>query len=240
MKRAFFAMVAMSLIFLCSAVLPAQLLRIILNHFTNHRKGKVMKTLSLALLLTASLAFVLLGCSDNSALLPAPTEQALSTTTLPTALGKGGPIMHSATGNCGIVWEGKNVTFAFTAEKRADGSCSGEYQIYVHSQDPAWGKWHGKVTSLEVYGNKAVIGGVETQSTYSGYYDAFVVIDNGEGKNATPDMWTSTVFWDASLANAQAVWGMLPEEVVALIATNNSVTTAEILVPIQHGNIQVR
>jgi len=31
------------------------------------RKGKVMKTLSVVLVLLASVAFVLVGCSDNSA-----------------------------------------------------------------------------------------------------------------------------------------------------------------------------
>lgn len=39
------------------------------------RKGNVMKTLSLALLLMASIAFVLLGCSDNSSPLVSPTDQ---------------------------------------------------------------------------------------------------------------------------------------------------------------------
>ena len=49
------------------------------------RKGKVMKTLSCALLLMASMAFVLLGCSDNSALPVSPTDQSAGA---PASLGK--------------------------------------------------------------------------------------------------------------------------------------------------------
>jgi hypothetical protein len=41
------------------------------------RKGKVMKTLSVVLLLLASVAFVLVGCSDNSTVPVTPTDQAV-------------------------------------------------------------------------------------------------------------------------------------------------------------------
>jgi hypothetical protein len=43
--------------------------------FTSSGKGKVMKTLSLVVLLVASLAFVVLGCSDNSAGPVSPTDE---------------------------------------------------------------------------------------------------------------------------------------------------------------------
>jgi hypothetical protein len=204
-----------------------------------------MKVLSLIMLFVASMAFVLVGCNDNSSPLLAPTEKALSNATTPSALAKGGPVVHSASGNCGIFFEGKNVTFAFTANKYADGSCSGEYQIYTHSQDPAWGKWHGKVVSLEIHdGNKAVIGGVETHSGFPGYFDTFVVIDNGEGKNATPDMWTSTVYWSETQSDPP-VWSLPPDQVYNKIIEEQLsmgyvVTVGDFLIPIQHGNIQVR
>jgi hypothetical protein len=41
------------------------------------RKGKAMKTLSFALLLAASAAFVLVGCSDNSGVPVSPTDQSV-------------------------------------------------------------------------------------------------------------------------------------------------------------------
>jgi hypothetical protein len=45
----------------------------------NIRRGNAMKIMSLALLLMASMAFVLVGCSDNSAPLVAPTDQSAQT-----------------------------------------------------------------------------------------------------------------------------------------------------------------
>ena len=199
-----------------------------------------MKGLSVLLVLAVAVGFGLMGCSDTTDPIVAPADQ-------PEAISLAkGPIVNSASGNCGIFFDGKSLTFAFNAKKYADGSCSGEYQIYVHSQEPEWGKWHGKVVSLEVYdGNKAVIGGIETHSGFPGYYDAFVVIDNGEGGNAMPDVWTSSVYWDESLTAAEAVWAMTPDDVVDVIVALNAsfgyiLTPADVLTPIQHGNIQVK
>jgi PBP1b-binding outer membrane lipoprotein LpoB len=45
----------------------------------NIRRGNAMKIMSLALLLMASMAFVLVGCSDKSAPLVAPTDQSAQT-----------------------------------------------------------------------------------------------------------------------------------------------------------------
>ena len=199
-----------------------------------------MKGLPVFLVLAVAVGFGLTGCSDTTDPIVAPAGQPEAV-----SLAKG-PVIHSASGNCGIFFEGKPLTFAFNAKKYADGSCSGQYQIYVHSQEPEWGKWHGKVVSLEVYdGNKAVIGGIETHSGFPGYYDAFVVIDNGEGGNAMPDVWTSSVYWGESLTAAEAVWAMTPDDVVdVIIALNASfgyiLTPTDVLTPIQHGNIQVK
>jgi len=49
-----------------------------------------MKLLSVAVLLMASLAFVLMGCSDNSAPLVSPTDRAISSPSLPAVLAKAG------------------------------------------------------------------------------------------------------------------------------------------------------
>ncbi len=205
-----------------------------------------MKALSVVLALMAGIAFVLLGCSDNSNSVLTPEEKTIVASSSSPSLWKGGPVIHLASGYADIFYGGKSVTFAFTARKYADGSCDGEYQIYTHYQDPDWGKWHGKVTSLEVYdGNTAVIGGVETKSGFPGYYDAFVVQDNGEGKKDVTDMFTTTVFWNESLEYAQQVWAMPPnlviEEIVKeQISMGYNVTASDIFIRIRMGNIQVR
>jgi hypothetical protein len=59
--------------------------RITFTHSQIIRKGKAMKTFSLVLLLVASMAFVLLGCSDKSALPVSPTDQS---TLVPASLDK--------------------------------------------------------------------------------------------------------------------------------------------------------
>jgi hypothetical protein len=213
------------------------------------RKGKVMKILSLVLLLMASLAFVLPGCTDNAAPLAGPTDQALSIPSAPSVLGKGVGILHSATGSANVFFEGKPFTFAFTAHEYADLSCKGEYQIYVHAQPPEWGKIHGKVMSLRVYdylgGKAAVIGTIETKSGFPGFYDAFVVVDNGEGQKSSPDMYTTSIFWTESLSEAQAVWALPPDQVINAIVQEqlsfgNVVTPEQVLIPIEMGNVQVR
>ena len=60
-----------------------------------------MKTVSHVLLLMASMAFVLLGCSDNSAPIVAPNDQALSTPTSSATLEKGCVVAGSVVVNIG-------------------------------------------------------------------------------------------------------------------------------------------
>jgi hypothetical protein len=55
-----------------------------------------MKILSLALLLVASMAFVLLGCSDKSAPIVAPNDQGMVSSSA-SSLAKG-DVLYSATG----------------------------------------------------------------------------------------------------------------------------------------------
>jgi hypothetical protein len=164
-------------------------------------------------------------------------------------LGKDAGILHSATGSANVFLDGKSYTFAFTAREHADASCDGEYQIYVHAQPPEWGKIHGKVMSLKVYdykgGKAAVIGTMETKSGFPGYYDAFVVVDMGEGKKSSPDMYTTTIFWTESLDDARVVWGLPPDEVINAIVQEQLsfdvvVAPEQVLIPIKMGNVQVR
>ena len=208
-----------------------------------------MKTLSVALLLMASMAFVMLGCSDNAGPVGAPIDQSLSTGTSPAALAKAGPVIHSASGNCGDFIDGGPVTFVFNAQEYADG-CSGEWVANLHGQPKEWGKMHGKVMSLKVYdysgGKAAVIGGVFTDKINEGWYFVFVVIDNGEGKGATPDQYTKCIFFTPSLGEAEAVWNENPDGVVDAIiqliedATGVVVDPAWLVASIQNGNVQIK
>ena len=94
-----------------------------------------MKTyLSVMLMMMASLAFVLVGCTENSAPIAGPNDQALSSPTLPTALAKGSWVMM-ATGSGGQWWQDAHWAFAFTAQKDADG-VKGQIQVY----DRSWGE----------------------------------------------------------------------------------------------------
>jgi hypothetical protein len=207
-----------------------------------------MKTLSLALLLMASVVFMLIGCSDNSAPVVPSGDQVLLAGSSPSALAKGSPVIHSASGNCGDYIDGGPVTFEFTANEWVDG-CRGEWVANLHGQPKEWGKMHGKVMSLKVYdysgSNAAVIGGVFTDKINEGWYFAFAAIDNGEGKEATPDQYTKWIFFTPSLEEAQAVWNEDPDGVVDAIvqmwADNGWVADpASIIVPIQNGNVQVK
>jgi hypothetical protein len=208
-----------------------------------------MKTLSLALLLMASMAFVLLGCSDNSTSVVTPGEQAVAALSPGASLAKGKPIAHSATGACNDFFEGKMQSWAFNAKEYADGTCDGVVQIVVHSQPRDYGFLHCNVLSLKVYDlgsgvKAAVIGMVEVEKgPFNGSYDAFVVYDYGEGSKAHPDMYTTAIFWDANNVreNVEAVWNMPPDEVVQKIVDLHPGTTWDtILLPVREGNVQVR
>lgn len=207
-----------------------------------------MKLVSIALLLIASVALMLPGCSDNAGPVETSTDQVLSTATPPSALAKNGPVKHSASGNCGDFIDGGPVTFSFTAIECADG-CRGEWVANLHGQPKEWGKMHGKVMSLKVCdysgGRAAVIGGVFTDKINEGWYFAFAAIDNGEGKEATPDQYTRMIFFTPSLEEAQAVWNEDPDGVVDAIVQmwanrNEVVDPASVIVSIRNGNVQVK
>ena len=169
-----------------------------------------MKTLSCVLLLMASMAFVLVGCSDNSAPL-SPIESAVTAAGSPAALAKGGNL-HSVTG--GMQWRSlpngqTQVRMGFSAVMHGDGSVSGEIQ----SKDagPIF-TFHGNVCGLKVSDNialieftfaKGEIGGMPMEDIYaelSAVRGWLLVVDNGEGKNAGPDL-DAGVLWgdDAEL-----------------------------------------
>jgi hypothetical protein len=209
-----------------------------------------MKLLSCALLLTASMAFVLAGCSENSVSPVSAGEQTVATPVAPTGLMKKGPVVASVTGNGAVRYDywvdGKQVfgSFAVSARKYADGSCEGEYQIIDHVvpwKSTNW--WHGKVLSLEIVGNMALVGGQEIKfpgngdEIYLNWYDSFVLVDNGKGGTATSPDLRSIVYTEPPsnyLHMKNDVWTMTPENFLAFV---ESMGYAPFTVSL--GNIQV-
>ena len=203
-----------------------------------------MKTFSFALSLLATIAFVLAGCSDGSS---PPVSPSIQAKVAPSQSPREKPV-HLATGALDTYFEGKPQSWFFTARQYADGSCDGEYQIYIHSRPWEYSFVHGSVTSLKVYnymgGKAAIIGGSETKSSYAGFYDAFLVLDSGEGEGpAVVDLFTTYIFSTDVLTDAQRVWyDVNPDELVQEIinTTQPGLQPGNILVPVEMGNVQVR
>jgi hypothetical protein len=212
----------------------------------NLRKDKAMKILALALLQTACLAFVLGGCTDNSS--PSDPTTTLSISDNPaTPLSKQGPKIHSVTGSAHTIEPSTGKSFEYTVNALDHGgsSFSGQYQLNVHGTDPFYNKLHGKVMSLKIWdGNKAVIGGIETNSGFVGSYDALVVVDNGEGGKASgPDMVAVWLYYTDDLATAMEVWSSPPNVVIQKIIELHpdlDLTLEDVLIPVAMGNIDVR
>jgi hypothetical protein len=223
-----------------------------------------MRALSLALLLMASMAFVLGGCSDNSNSVVTPSEQALATPASSSSLAKGG-ILHSATGS----GHWKSVFFsdqtlirvAFSAIQHADGTVSGE--IEDKDRGPTF-KFHGKVIGLKVKNNIAKIEFKFTSGTYFGvpladYYGGdlskvvawVIAIDNGEGKNAEKPDVVSWFLWgdDAELmpilgVGVEYISNLDPQEFMDWVDVSLlplvGITHDIYFTPVDHGSVQVR
>ncbi len=129
------------------------------------------------------------------------------------ATGSGGAVVASANG--GVHWtipapnvfggEVVSQPLAFNARKYADGGVSGEFEYHQTFQGETF-TFHVDVTCMNVYGNRAKIGGVVTQSTDStvpvGTFAWFQVFDNGEGANAPPDQSSLVGFGDEAANEA--------------------------------------
>jgi hypothetical protein len=163
-----------------------------------------MKLLSCALLLMATMAFVLLGCADNPGPVAGSTDQGISSSSA-TSLAKMGENMHSATGNghWRVIGPQSRVRFCFSAIQHSDGSFSGE--VRNNDEGPTL-KFHGKVYDLKVEGNRAKICWKFTSGAYTppgappwdltGMPSAVVVVDNGGGKNGSGPDQVSLIWCD--------------------------------------------
>jgi hypothetical protein len=213
-----------------------------------------MKALSLALLLMTSMAFVLLGCSDNSDALISPNDAVVSSATTPPSLAKGGAVVGSATGGGAFITPGGDVTmfssvkFAFTALKHK-GDASGQVEMNLVGMDPSLGsKIHATVKDIKFYGNVAMFWAELKTEFLVPFFPEYpnatwkliiVVTDNGEGRHSAPDrmsnpmLYSDDIFGPADFATA---WAMSAEDFLASIP--GSIGTPSDY-PLARGNIQV-
>jgi hypothetical protein len=213
-----------------------------------NRKGEVMKTISVVLLLMASLAFVLVGCSDNSGPVGTQMDQTLSAGTSPTALAKGGIVKHTATGGARVreFWGGEvKWNFSFSAVQHDGGTSTGEVEMVDHSGL----KFHGKIFSLQVEGNRAKLNWTFANGPWTGFYGSAVVEDNGEGKNVSPDMTTGVLWTDGSdigIYTIPQLIEMSPNQFIDWLENYVFVVLIGLppglpaLIPTEHGNVQVK
>jgi hypothetical protein len=211
-----------------------------------------MKTL-FAIVLLAFLAFVILGCSDISNPLVTPFDKAGAI-----SLDKGDGILHSVTGSAH--WRSVPITgetnsrISFTAIQHKDGTITGE----LVAKDKGIMNGKAKVYGLEVNGNMAKLAFHYTNGNFgemynppvdiSDIYGWLVVIDNGEGANASgPDLVSLTVFTNGSdilpLTIAE-LDPMGPEEYLSIMGDYllqyYGIPNDAFLSPYDNGSIQVR
>jgi hypothetical protein len=221
-----------------------------------------MKNLSLALLLVASMAFVLVGCSDNSAPLVSPEDAVVSSVTSQASLAKG-DVLNSATGSAHYKFVSgslqSRVRFSFSAVRHANGTCSGEVQN--NDEGPTF-NFHGKVFDLKVEDNAAKFAFKFSYGTYYGipfgdWYggvdiSAFtawcVVVDNGQGKNATGADLVSWILWtdgsDIGTATIEDVNAMGPQAylnwIKNVICPMYNISYDDFLGQFDNGSIRVK
>ena len=107
--------------------------------------------------------------------------------TLVTAQGR---IIASATGSGHITVNGTLRTFAFTVNRNATGTASGQMEVINRDQGV---RVHGAVNCLNVVGNTAIISGQVTDANNPALEDTYFwlkVVDNGEGSKAPADKMT--------------------------------------------------
>ena len=227
-----------------------------------------MKTVPLAILQLACLAFVLVGCSDRSSPIISSTEQAMSSATAPTGLTKGGvKVVHSLRGsahayNLLLVDEGAIIpgpkqkggfynVQSIQADEYSDGTVSGKilYQFLGKlSPELAVGlanKMEGKVIHFKVEGKKAFV--VVEITKWLDFPDpapplpwwfAQAYIDNGEGAMTSDE---ASEWWMSPSPADRDFWmAMGPQEFIDWQTPILLPTGWPVVYAIDHGNIQVR
>jgi hypothetical protein len=208
-----------------------------------------MKNLSVALLLMASMALVMVGCTDKSSTLVTPSDQTITASRSPASLSKGA-LVASASGTAQLYLDlDGNPTaersdvlrvYAFNAREYADGSYSGE----ITTLGAPYKQWNfkGTVIQLMVQENKAKMlfrpyktGGLAAGA--EDYIFCHLVVDNGEGANAeSPDM--GTVWWTFEPSELPYFMGLSPDGFLEFLSHQEF--PFDYLLPNVVGNVQVR
>lgn len=208
-----------------------------------------MKTVSFVLLLISSMAFVLVGCSDNAGSIVAPTDQALSSGNLPIALAKGA-VLASASGSAQMYLDADgNPTLSrsdilrvctFNAREHAGESYSGEFTTLGPPVPGRTFGFRGEILQVKVQENKAkmifrILGARGGMSGTEGLNCCYVVADNGEGSNAPlPDM--NSPFWVFDPADTEQFLNMTPDGFLEFLQLQGWPG----LVPINLGDVQIK
>lgn len=119
-------------------------------------------------------AVIGLACADD----PSAPDLTRSVERSAAASAHAGPVIESASGGANVRLDGVKRTLSFHANKRADGSVHGRFELVKHP-----GGARGEVTCLTVVGSEAWIGGVATDGRVFGWQ----VLDGGEGVDAGTD-----------------------------------------------------
>jgi hypothetical protein len=198
----------------------------------------------LAFLPILALAF---ACADT---VTDPAPLADNAVVAPEGLGiseAANPVVQRITGSGHMVVQppvanpGSWRTFSMTARRMADGTVKGSYQRVVHPPDggPAIVN-HGTVTCFTVIGNRAWIGGHE--EGYEPTDVAWQVEDNGEGKDADPDMVGAQIYaeeWGYEAGFAQDFCEATPET-LDFGPPFGELPVSVVLYPIEAGNFQIK
>lgn len=108
----------------------------------------------------------------------------------------GNPVVQSVTGHWELIGRSGNLNkISVNAEKRLDGTVTGEVEFERFGQHGDSLRAHGSVICLTVDGNTARIGAMGNKPDPNGVTEfGFVTaIDNGEGADAPPDQGSNLV-----------------------------------------------
>jgi len=175
-------------------------------------------------LIGALLVFTLLSCDGT---VPTAPDAALTHSGL---VARAYPAMHSVTGQ-GTSWnEGSNQFFLISMNARTmpDGSAKGNFHWLFRSRNPG-GRIFVKVSCLTIVGNEARMVGQASQAGNPdniGKWMGLYVADNGEGRDASPDLIFQRWFGASEDAAMDFCAGPQPEDPLPR--------------EVEIGNIQVR
>jgi hypothetical protein len=158
---------------------------------------------------------------------------AMALVTVPTARGDiaAASVVNSASGGAQLeLPSGDLRTFAFSAVLFSDGAATGQAEIHNRFTN---GDVHIAIDCLRVVGNEATASGIVTHSNSLilplGITAIFAVVDNGEGANTPPDLFTQV---------APLPYPLLP----GVTSCDDAPSPIPLIfhAPVEFGNVQVR